>query len=56
MTSVNLRAARANRVFWTDEKRIRPENTVMDKNKDSVGGLFEIVDCAQMCFSSVPDR
>jgi hypothetical protein len=27
-----LRAARANRVFYTDEKRIRIENTVMDKS------------------------
>jgi len=26
-----LRAARANRVFRTDEKRIRTENTVMNK-------------------------
>jgi len=25
--------ARANRVFRTDEKRIRTENTVMDKSK-----------------------
>jgi len=29
----NLRAARANRVFCTDEKHIRAENTVMDKSK-----------------------
>jgi hypothetical protein len=39
-----LRAARANHVFCTDEKRIRTENTVMDKNKDSAGVLFEIAD------------
>ncbi|MFA5916090.1 MAG: hypothetical protein WC830_21295, partial [Burkholderiales bacterium] len=32
-----LRAARANRVFRADEKRIRTENTVMDKNMDSAG-------------------
>jgi len=56
MTRPNLRAARANRVFCTDEKRIRTENTVMDKNKDSAGVLFEIADWARMCFSSVPDR
>jgi hypothetical protein len=29
----NLRAARANRVFWADGKHIRPENTVMKKTK-----------------------
>jgi len=28
-----LRAARANRVFRTDEKRIRAENTVIDKSR-----------------------
>jgi len=28
-----LRAPRANPVFGTDEKRIRTENTVMDKSK-----------------------
>jgi len=33
----NLRAACANRVFCADEKHIRAENTVLDKNKDSVG-------------------
>jgi len=31
---VDLRAARANRVFYTDEKRIRIENTVIGKSKD----------------------
>jgi hypothetical protein len=31
-----LRAARANHVFGTDEKRIRTKNMVMDKSK--VGG------------------
>jgi len=30
-----LRAARANRIFCTDEKRIRTENTVMGKDKFS---------------------
>jgi len=29
--------ARANRVFGTDEKRIRTENTVMDKSKNGLG-------------------
>jgi hypothetical protein len=32
-----LRALRANHVFYTDEKRIRIENMVMNKNKNSVG-------------------
>jgi hypothetical protein len=32
-----LRATRANRVFCTDKKRIRTENPVMMKNKDSLG-------------------
>jgi hypothetical protein len=48
--------ARANRVFRADEKRIRSENTVIDKNKDSAGVLYKIVDCARMCFSSVRNR
>jgi hypothetical protein len=29
--------ARANRVFWTDKKRIRPENTVPDKGNTGLG-------------------
>jgi hypothetical protein len=32
-----LRASRANRVFGTDEKRIRTKNTVMVKTKDNMG-------------------
>jgi len=56
MRSVDLRAARANRVFRADEKRIRTENAVMDKNKDSVGVLCKIVDCARMRFLSVRNR
>jgi hypothetical protein len=32
-----LRATRANRVFRADEKRIRTENTVMDKNRQDLG-------------------
>jgi hypothetical protein len=35
-----LRAARANRVFYTDEKHIRVENTVMNKNNDDLGLAF----------------
>jgi hypothetical protein len=35
-----LRAARANRVFGTDEKRIRTKNTVMDKSKDGLSLLL----------------
>jgi hypothetical protein len=34
-SSQNLRAARANRVFCADEKRIRTENTVMVNTKQS---------------------
>jgi len=32
-----LRAARANRGFRTDEKRIRTETTVMDKSNNGLG-------------------
>ena len=35
-----LRAARANRVLRTDEKRIRTENTVPDKGKNGFLGLL----------------
>jgi hypothetical protein len=42
-----LRAARANRVFCTDEKRIRTENTVIVNTKHGVGVLYKIVDCAR---------
>jgi len=48
--------ARANRDFRTDEKRIRTEITVIVKVKDSAGGLYKIVDCARMSFSSVHNR
>jgi hypothetical protein len=52
-----LRAARANRDFCADEKRIRTEITVMDKSKDGLGLiLFKIADGARMCFSSVHNR
>jgi rRNA processing protein Gar1 len=53
---MDLRATRANRVFYTDEKRIRVENTVIDKSNNGVGFLYEIVDCVRMCFSSVSNR
>jgi hypothetical protein len=53
---VDLRAARANRVFRADEKRIRTENTVIVKNKDGMRFLYKITDWARMCFSSVPNR
>jgi len=57
MPREDLRAARANRVFCADEKRIRTENTVMNKNKGALGWfLYKIVDCARMCFSSVRNR
>jgi len=54
---VDLRAARANRVFCADEKRIRTENTVIDKTKGGlVWLLYKIVGCARMRFSSVRNR
>jgi hypothetical protein len=48
MRRADLRAARANRVFCTDEKRIRTENTVMVNTKRGVGVLYKIVDCARL--------
>src|SRR5665647_920300 len=51
-----LRAARANRVFCTDEKHIRTENTVTVNTKHRVEVLYKIVDCARICFSSVRNR
>jgi hypothetical protein len=36
MPRADLRAARANRIFCTDEKRIRTENTVMVNSKYGV--------------------
>jgi len=35
--------SRANRVFGTDEKRIRSKNTVIDKNEDSGEGMRILV-------------
>jgi hypothetical protein len=52
-----LRAARANRDFCADEKRIRTEITVMDKSKDGLDLLLsKITNCARMCFSYVRNR
>jgi hypothetical protein len=47
-----LRAAHANRVFCTDKKRIRTENTVIVNIKQAEGVLYKIVDCARMDFHS----
>jgi len=52
-----LRAPRANPVFRTDEKHIRSENRVMDKNNSDLGLLLtKIADCARMRFSSARNR
>jgi hypothetical protein len=51
-----LRALRANRVFGTDEKRIRTKNTVICKTEDTAGVLSKIADFARMCFSSARNR
>jgi len=49
-----LRATRANRVICTDEKRIRADNAVIDKDKDGLGLFFyKIINCARTRFSSV---
>jgi len=47
MPPADLRAARANRVFCADEKRIRAENTVMVNRKQGVGVSF--AQQAQLC-------
>jgi hypothetical protein len=53
----NLRASRANRVFDTDEKRIRIENTVIDKGNSGLGWpLYKIADCVRTESSSVRNR
>jgi hypothetical protein len=44
MPPAELRATRANRVFYTDEKRIRIENMVINESNNVVGFLYEIVD------------
>jgi hypothetical protein len=55
MPRADLRAARANRVFCTDERRIPAKNTVMNENKDSAGVLSKIADRADG-FSSAQHR
>jgi len=45
-----LRAPRANRVFYTDKKRIRTENTVTVNTKQGVGVLYKIADCVRTGF------
>jgi len=52
----DLRAARANRDFRTDEQRIRTKITVTVNTKPGVGVLYKIVDCARMCRSSVRNQ
>jgi hypothetical protein len=43
-----LRAPRANPVFCADEKRIRTENTVIDKSNNGLGWLlYKIADCVR---------
>ncbi|MBI5909145.1 MAG: hypothetical protein HY848_04215 [Betaproteobacteria bacterium] len=39
----SLRAPRANLVFCADEKRIRAENKVIDKNKDYPGDYASVL-------------
>jgi hypothetical protein len=51
-----LRAPRANRVFGTDEKHIRTENMVMDKNNNGLGSLLSKFDrCSSMYRSTSAD-
>jgi hypothetical protein len=52
----NLRAARANRVFRTDEKHIRAEDTVMVNTRQALRVLYKIADCVRMCISSARNR
>jgi len=48
----DLRAARANRHFGTDEKRIRTKMTVMVNPNQVVWVSTKIVNSMRMCFSS----
>jgi hypothetical protein len=41
MRAADLRAARANRVFRADEKRIRTKNTVMDESNHGLGCFYK---------------
>ncbi|MBE0627328.1 MAG: hypothetical protein IH606_21215 [Burkholderiales bacterium] len=55
MPGVSPRATRASRIFRADEKRIRAENTVMEK--DRLGLVYyKTTDCVRMCFSSARNR
>jgi hypothetical protein len=51
-----LRALRANRVFCTDEKHIRAENTVIFENEDTAGVLYKITDCVRTGLSSARNQ
>ena len=44
IAGAQLRAARANRDFGTDEKHIRTKIAVMDKTKDALGLLLFKID------------
>jgi hypothetical protein len=50
MPPAELRATRANRVFYTGEKRIRIENMAINESNNVVGFLYEIVDCVRTAF------
>jgi len=57
MRRADLRAARANCVFGTDEKRIRTENAVTYKNNNGPGLLFhKIIAGARTRFTSAHQR
>jgi hypothetical protein len=52
-----LRAPRANRLFGTDEKRIRTKKTVMVESNNSPVLLFhKIAACARTRFTSARNR
>jgi hypothetical protein len=51
-----LRAARANHVFCTDQKRIGTEITAIANTKHGMEIFYKIADCAWMCFSFVRNR
>jgi len=56
MRGAELRAARANRDFYTDEKRIRTKIAVMVNPERGVGVLHKIVDCERIRFLSVRNQ
>jgi len=50
-----LRAARANRVFFADEKHIRAENTVLVNSKQDLTVLYKIDDpCGRFLVRATP--